>query len=96
MHTKLIFLFLILIYSFIFMVLEVRLTKYQQIHPDTTPAAQHMITFCCICNGAPLVPLIENCYTPVSAAGLKVIKIVHSGKIYTESLERLAALATTR
>ena len=26
-------------------VLELRLTKYQQIHPNTTPAAQQMFTF---------------------------------------------------
>ena len=35
---------LILKYSTIFIVLGVRLTNYQQIHPDTSPAAQQMFT----------------------------------------------------
>ena len=36
---------LILKYSSVFRVLGVRLTKYQQLHPDIAPAAQQMFTF---------------------------------------------------
>ena len=42
LYTKNIFLFSILIYSSIFIVLEGKLTKYQQIHPDTALAAEQM------------------------------------------------------
>ena len=41
-QKKTIFLFSIVIYSSISVVLEVKLTKYQQTHPDTAPAAQQM------------------------------------------------------
>ena len=45
-------------YSSVFKVLGVRLTKYQQIHPDLASAAHQMFTslFACIFR-APLVPL---------------------------------------
>ena len=44
MHRKTIFLFTMLKYSSVFIVLWVRLTKYQQIHPYTAPAAQQTLT----------------------------------------------------
>ena len=57
LHKKTIFLFSILIYSSICLLLEVRLTKYQMIHPDKTPAAQQYLHFCLHVNGGPLVSL---------------------------------------
>ena len=38
----------ILKYPSAFIVLMVRLTKYQQIHPDIPPASQQMFTFLCL------------------------------------------------
>ena len=44
-HKKPIFFIHILKYSSVFVVLGVRLIKYQQIHPNMPPAAQQMFTF---------------------------------------------------
>ena len=44
MHKKIHILIHILKYSSVCLVLGVKLTKYQQIHPDVPPAVQQMFT----------------------------------------------------